>query len=176
MPDEKKPHHRLDFLDDGIAQVAILVPNLEKAVEDYYSLFGIGPWHFYTYKRPLVPEMTYKGEPADHAFRIALSYFGPSRIELIEILEGDTIYSDFLEEHGYGIHHLGLLVDDMETALAQAKEAGIEVIQSGKGFGPDGDGYYANLNTEGMFNAIYELIERPKRRHPPEKIYPPEEE
>jgi hypothetical protein len=62
----------------------------------------------------------------------------------------------------------------MESAQEEAKKAGFEIIQEGSGFGPDGDGHYAYLSTEGKFGAIFELIERPKRRHPPEKIYPPE--
>ena len=63
-------------------------------------MFGIGPWHFYTYEKPFVKEMTYKGEDTDCSVRIALSYFGPMRIELIEVKEGDSVYEDFIKEHG----------------------------------------------------------------------------
>jgi hypothetical protein len=38
---------------------------------------------FYTYKKPLVKEMHYHGRQADYAMRVALSNFGPMRIELI---------------------------------------------------------------------------------------------
>lgn len=165
---------RLSFLDQGITQVAIVVPDLDSAVENYHRVFGIEPWHFYTYKRPLVTEMHYMGEPADYAMRIALANTGPSRIELIEPLSGDSIYADFVREHGYGPHHYGLYVQDMHAALEEAGEAGFHVIMDGSGFGPDGDGHYAYLDTESELGAILELIERPARRHPPEKIYPPQ--
>ncbi|MFW6181400.1 MAG: hypothetical protein ACOC8N_06595 [Spirochaetota bacterium] len=46
----------MPFLRNGIAQVAVLVENLDEAVEQYWKLFGIGGWHFYTYGRPLVKE------------------------------------------------------------------------------------------------------------------------
>ena len=46
--------HPLPFLQNGIAQVAILVKDLDKTVENYWTLFGIGPWHFYTYGQSLV--------------------------------------------------------------------------------------------------------------------------
>jgi len=163
----------LPFLQKGIAQVAILVPDLDRAVENYHTYFGIGPWHFYTYARPLVSEMTYYGEPADYMMRIALSYFGNMRVELIEPGTGDTVYADFIREHGYGPHHYGLLVEDMETAFKEVEAAGLRVIMDGAGFGPDGDGHYAYLDTEEKFGVTLELIERPKRRHPPEKFYPP---
>jgi methylmalonyl-CoA/ethylmalonyl-CoA epimerase len=165
----------LSFLQNGATQVCILVPKLEPVVEAYYKLFGIGPWHFYTYKKPFVKEMNYMGKPANYASRIALSYFGPTRIELIEPLEGDSVYADFIREHGYGVHHFGLVIDDMSSALKQAEEAGLPMTMDGSGFGPDGDGHYAYLDTEKYLGVTLELIQRPKNRAKPDKIYPPEE-
>jgi methylmalonyl-CoA/ethylmalonyl-CoA epimerase len=49
----------LDFRKNGIAQLAIIVEDLDKAVENYWNIFGIGPWYFYTYGKPLVKRMTY---------------------------------------------------------------------------------------------------------------------
>ncbi len=172
---QKKTLPHLDLLDNGIGQVALVVEDLDATVERYWKTFGIGPWHFYTYKKPLLKMSRYHGEEVEHAFRIALSYFGPTRIELVESIKGDSIYEDFIAAHGYGVHHLGILVDDMQAALQKARQAGFVVLQEGAGFGPDGDGRYAYLSTEENFGAIFELIERPKRRYPPEKIYPPEE-
>ncbi len=166
---------RLPFLDNGIAQTAIVVEDLERTVEKYWEVFGIGPWHFYTYEKPLVKEMSYQGKPADYAMRIALSYFGPSRIELIEAKRGDSVYADFVREHGYGVQHLGLLVDDMQAAIALAEAAGYAVVQDGSGFGLDGDGHYAYLDTAEDLGVMLELIERPKGRRTPEKVYPPED-
>jgi len=91
---------------------------------------------------------------------------------LIEVEEGPSLQGDFIEEHGYGVQHLGILVDDMGIAIEEAREKGFEVIQEGNGFGPDGDGHYAYLNTKELFGITYELIERPKRRHKPDKIFP----
>jgi catechol 2,3-dioxygenase-like lactoylglutathione lyase family enzyme len=172
----QKDPRPLPFLDEGIAQVAILVPDLEAAMTHYYEDFGIGPWHIYTYEKPLVREMTYRGEPADYAMKIGLSYFGPMRIELIQPLRGDSVYADFIEEHGYGVHHFGLLVDDMPSALAQAEAAGYTMTMDGAGFGRDGDGHYAYLDTEGRLGVILELIERPAGRVPPEAVFPPDAE
>jgi hypothetical protein len=108
--------------------------------------------------------------------RIALSYLGPLRIELIQPLEGDTVYADFVREHGYGVHHLGLLVDDMQGALEEASSAGLAMIQDGSGFGLAGDGHYAYLDTEDQIGVTLELIERPQGRMPPDKVYPPPDE
>jgi hypothetical protein len=171
---EKSTTGRLPFLDEGVAQVAIVVEDLDAAVEAYWKLFGIGPWHIYTYGKPLVKEMTYRGGPADYRMRIALSYLGRTRIELIQPLEGNTVFRDFVEQHGYGVHHFGVLVDDMETALAKAEVAGLTMAMDGAGFGLDGDGHYAYLDTEDKIGVTLELIERPKGRIEPEAVYPPE--
>jgi len=166
----------LPFLNKGVGQVAIVVKNLDETVKRYYEVFGVKPWHFYTYEKPFVKEMTYYGKPANYSMRIALSYFGPSRIELIEVKRGPSVYQDFIDKHGYGVQHLGFRVENMEDALQQAAKAGFRMIQDGAGFGPDGDGCYAYLNTEAEFGFLIELIQAPKRRFPPEKIYPPEED
>ena len=165
----------LPFLQKGVAQVALVVEDLDKTVENYWKLFGIGPWHFYTYGKPLVKKMSYRGEESEYTMRVALSYLGPLRIELIEPVEGDTIYAEFVKEHGYGVQHFGVLVDDMQAAIAEAEAAGLMMAQDGSGFGADGDGHYAYLETEDKIGTTIELIERPKGRVQPEKIYPPEE-
>lgn len=164
---------QLPFLKNGVGQIAFVVKDLDEAVRCYYEVFGIGPWQFYTYEKPLVKEMSYHGKPANHSNRLALSYFGTSRIELIEVNEGESVYQDHIKKHGYGVQHLGFLVEDMSEALKQAKEAGFEMIQDGSGFGLDGDGHYAYLDSEEKFGVMIELIERPKRRLTPEKVYPP---
>ncbi|MDL5361990.1 methylmalonyl-CoA epimerase [Halalkalicoccus sp. NIPERK01] len=47
--------------------------------------------------------------------------------ELLEPREGGTI-ARYLERNGPGIHHLALGTDDIERALASAREAGIDLI------------------------------------------------
>ena len=155
-----------------MAQVCILVPDLDKAVENFHEIFGIAPWHFYTYGKPLVKRMTRNGKPTEYKMKVALSYFGNMRLELIEPLEGDTVYSEFIEKHGYGVHHLGILTDNMQKSIKEAADAGIKMTMDGAGFGPDDDGHYAYLDTEELIGTTLELIERPKRRNPAEKVYP----
>lgn len=160
------------FLANGIAQIGILVPDIETAVRDYWEKLNIGPWQFYTYQKPLLKRMTLYGKSALYSMRIALTNFKDMRLELIQPLEGESIYKEFIREHGYGIHHAGIIVEDMQTSIRQAAEIGLNVIMDGSGFGVDGDGHYAYLDSEEKFGIIFELIQRPARRHPPEKVFP----
>ena len=165
---------KLQVLQKGIDQVAIVVKDLDRAVEAYWKLFGVGPWRIYTYGRPLVKEMSYRGQRSDFKYLIALAQVGDLNIELIQTLEGNTIYGDFVAEHGYGMHHVAHFVEDMQAALAEARDAGFSVTQEGSGFGVDGSGHYAYLDTEDVIGVSVELVELPKKRAAPERVYPPE--
>lgn len=160
------------FLANGFAQIGILVPNLEQAVEQYWHTLHIGPWQFYTYQKPLLKRMTLYGKSVEYSMRIALANFQSMRLELIQPLEGDSIYKDFIEQHGYGMHHIGIVVEDILVAIKQAQLLGLNVIMDGSGFGVDGDGDFAYLDSQDTFGVLFELIQRPARRHPPEKVFP----
>jgi len=163
---------KFDYLEKGIGQIALVVPNLERAVEVYWNQFGIGPWQFFTYQAPLLKKMSYRGQRADFAFRIALASIGELRMELIELIRGNTIHAEFVKKHGYGVHHLGMFVDDIEKAIANAKNHGIEMIMDGEGWGVDGDGHFAYLDTEDLIGITLEFIQRPKQKGEPDKVYP----
>jgi hypothetical protein len=162
------------FLNRSIDQIGYVVEDIEAAVRNYYEKFGIGGWHFYTYAPPLLRFINYYGKPVYYKTRIALGYFGDTRIELIQNIEGHTIYCDFIKEHGYGVQHLGIYVEDMQEAIKDAAVGGFTVIMEGGGFGLDGDGHFAYLDTEKTCGITYELIQRPKRRHEPDMIFPEE--
>jgi len=163
----------LPFLKGGISQVALVVEDLDKAVEAYWRMFGIGPWHFYSYDKTVVKHMSYQGRPADYSMRFAMAQVGPLNLELIEMGRGQTVYADFVAQHGFGVHHLGVQVDDADAAIELAKSFGIQMVQDGSGFGCDGDGHFAYLDTEEAVGVMVELREAPRNRRAPEKVYPP---
>lgn len=165
MLEPRLPFSRVD-------QVCVVVRNLHRAMEQYHRLLGVGPWRVYTFGAPRVKQMTYRGQPADFRMNVALTQCGAVQLELIEPLQGPTIYHEMLERHGEGIHHFGVWVPSLDEAVAQARAAGFEVIQSGRGYGVQGDGGFAYLGTEETLGAIFELIEVPSERYPPDEVYP----
>ncbi|MBN1402451.1 MAG: VOC family protein [Anaerolineae bacterium] len=165
-------HLKLSFLRNGFEQIAILVEDLDRAVASYWEVLGVGPWTIYTYGKPLLKSAKYHGQEAEPVQRIALAALGTLRIELIEPVQGPSIFHDWVSVHGYGPHHVGVKVEDMEAALEEARQAGLRVIQEGAGYGLDGDGHYAYLDTEEALGMILELSEMPKRRIQPDRVYP----
>lgn len=152
-------------------QIGILVRDLEPALARYDALWGGGPWRVYTYGYGAIPWVTFRGEPGRHRMRIALSALTP-QIELIESLEGPSIYEEHLAARGEGLHHLGFRVESLDAAIESMGQAGYAVIQAGGGFGRDGDGGYAYFDTDRDLAVILEAIEVPKRRREPELTYP----
>jgi catechol 2,3-dioxygenase-like lactoylglutathione lyase family enzyme len=155
-----------------IDQVCVVVRNLDKAMAEYHDRLGIGPWRYFTFAKPPLRELTFRGEPANYSMRVAFAQYGQLQFELIEPVAGPTIYHEFLAEHGEGIHHFGSIVPSLDAAIAEAEAAGYRVIQSGRGTGLGGDGGFAYLSTADALGAVFELIEIPKERRSPEGVYP----
>jgi catechol 2,3-dioxygenase-like lactoylglutathione lyase family enzyme len=74
---------------------------------------------------------TYRGRPTEFVADIALSYAGDMQLELIAPVSGENIYTEFLREHGPGLHHICLETDDMEASLTTAAAQGAEVVLRG---------------------------------------------
>jgi catechol 2,3-dioxygenase-like lactoylglutathione lyase family enzyme len=161
----------------AVHQIAFVVRDIDEAMMRYWRV-GVGPWQVYTYGAPLVKDITYRGKPGNWRFRIALAHLNGLSFELIQPLSGESIYSEFLERYGGegGIQHLGIIVDDLDRAVASARASGFEVIQSGRGQGLHGDGKFAYLSTDDDLLTVYELIEQVSERFPPESVYPTPEE
>ncbi|HLZ10246.1 MAG TPA: VOC family protein [Chloroflexota bacterium] len=154
-----------------IDQVGIVVRDLRWALQHYVSVLGIGPWRVYRYGSLLVRRMTFRGQPADFELHLAFCQTPSVQLELIEPTRGPSLHFEFLEKKGEGIHHFGTFVPNLDEAIVRARAAGIDVLMSGHGTGPNGDGGFAYLGTEGTLSALFELIEAPSVRYPPEEVY-----
>lgn len=161
----------LSFLEGAAPfQAGFVVEDLEAVVRSYIDILGVRGWQIYTYGPAILNRMIYRGRETRYASRIALNNIGATRIELIQPLEGPSVWQDFADQRGYGQHHLGIYVADINAAIAETRAAGIEVIMEGGGHGLDGDGAFAYLDTEASLGTTYELIQRPQRRRKPELV------
>jgi methylmalonyl-CoA/ethylmalonyl-CoA epimerase len=153
-------------------QIGILTGDLEEAMHRYSQVFACGPWSVWTYGPTTMSESSFRGQPGCFEMRLALAGTGP-QLELIQPLRGPSIYDEWLEEHGEGLHHIGTRVADLDHGVSDARARGFEVIQSGRGYGLDGDGGFAYLDTASQLGIILELIEVPARRREPEAVVEP---
>lgn len=115
-------------------QTAWVTHSLDATETALTGLLGVKKWirlpdiHF-------APETcSYHGAPADFVASISLSYLGDMQLELIEPIRGPNVYSDFLQSHGPGLHHICVEAEtreDFDDALTSAGERGVGVPQQG---------------------------------------------
>jgi methylmalonyl-CoA/ethylmalonyl-CoA epimerase len=152
-------------------QLAAIVHDLDGAVRRWSAHLGIGPWTGYRLGPPRLKDMRYHGRDVEFSFRHAFAWQGELQFELIEPLGGPSIFSDHLEAHGEGLHHVGTFVPDHAAAVAAARAEGFDLIQSAQGYGVEGDGAFAYLQRPDV-PMIVELIQAPRVRIEPEFVYP----
>jgi methylmalonyl-CoA/ethylmalonyl-CoA epimerase len=97
-----------------IEHIGIAVTNLETAIPYYETLLGTKCYA--------------TEEVADQKVKTAFFKVGQTKIELLESTDPEGPIGKFLEKKGPGVHHLAFAVDDVNAALQQANEAGIQLI------------------------------------------------
>ncbi|MFC1919235.1 VOC family protein [Chloroflexota bacterium] len=139
-------------------QIGIVVNDLDKTMEYYSSILGIGPWRVVDFD---VPALKSRNQTYSWKARVAFASLGSVELELIHILEGRSVHSEFLEKGREGLHHLGFFVsnEEMDILIGQFSNKGIDILQGG--MSGINDGRYAYLDTEETGGVIFELIYRP---------------
>jgi methylmalonyl-CoA/ethylmalonyl-CoA epimerase len=134
--------------------MGMVVRDARKTAREYEK-FGVGP--FVEEDFPSVDAKVY-GKPAIFKNRTLIANIGGWELELVQVLEGEQIFSEFLEKRGEGVHHLGLYVEDYDAEMAKWKELGVRVLMESKCPPPYPEGSrYAYLDTEAMFGIILEI-------------------
>ncbi|WP_049996282.1 VOC family protein [Halococcus sediminicola] len=153
-----------------ITQVGIVVEDIEDGMERFDSILGISPWEVYRFEPPKLSETTYRGEDHDYTMTLALADLAGMMVELIEPTEGKSIYTEHLEEHGEGLHHVACFAfENTEETVQQFEEAGMEVLQSGTFV----DTPYWYLDTQEQLNGmIFETATNLESMPEPDETYP----
>lgn len=147
-------------------QIAYVVEDLESSVQDIGRRLGIRRWLGWRYTTDYLPNRRYRGGPGDFETWGVIAEFGPS-LEICAPLTGKGVFTEFLEAHGPGLHHVGYFVSSLSDESKRLQALGLEEVQYGGGHGMDGDGQIAFYETVGGAASYIELIEPPQRRYPP---------
>lgn len=127
-----------------IDHVGIAVNNLDQALETYERL-GFTCNH----KETVIEQKVYTATLA----------VGESNLELLEPTEENSSIGKFLNSRGAGVHHLAFQVKNIETKLAELKEAGFRLIDEVPRRGAGG-AKVAFLHPQGTIGTLIELVER----------------
>lgn len=117
-----------------IDQIGIVVRDLDAAMRQYHDLHGWGPWEVYEYRAPQLRDALVDGRPVEIEYVGAEADVGDVIVELLEPISGPSVYADWLERHGEGIHHVGHAAATLEEAQAIHRsytERGVAELTSG---------------------------------------------
>jgi methylmalonyl-CoA/ethylmalonyl-CoA epimerase len=108
-----------------VEQIGIVVKDLDRSMAFYQSMFGWGPFRV---SESTVKGCLYRGRPTDCRLKMAFAKSGSVEIELIQVLEGESIHTEFLSEHGEGIQHLRFRVQNVDEILKEWAKKGIKPV------------------------------------------------
>jgi methylmalonyl-CoA/ethylmalonyl-CoA epimerase len=142
----------------NVVQIGAVVKDLERAIQVLSEVFGIGPFRVINWPPAGRTDIqkVYRGQAGSFTARMAFTELGPVELELIQPLTGESIWADFLEEHGEGLHHIRFNVSEIEPVLEYLAGHGIEVTQMGSGLRPGTA--WANFDTEGKVGFTIEIM------------------
>jgi catechol 2,3-dioxygenase-like lactoylglutathione lyase family enzyme len=140
-----------------ITQVAIVVKDLRKTMEAYTKVMGWKPWYVYEHKPPILHHTLLHGKPVTCSTLGAEVHCNPIDFEILQPLEGPSIYREFLEEKGEGLHHVSVVspTGDVDAALENFKKDGFEILMEGR-LGENLRFYY--LDTDPVLKIITETL------------------
>jgi methylmalonyl-CoA/ethylmalonyl-CoA epimerase len=144
------------FSGNPVAQVAIVVHDIEAAKVRYGAFLGMDlPPTIITEPGDDV-RMTYRGEPSNAQTKLAFFNLPNLQIELVEPMGGSSAWQEALDKNGEHVHHLAFWVEGMSKSIEFLAGQGIPMIQRGD----MGEGQYAYFDGEKQLGLVLELLER----------------
>lgn len=122
------------MLDQTPVQIAWVTNDLTATETTLSALLGVPRWFRMAGVHFAPDTCTYRGEPADCVADISLSYAGDMQLEVIAPTSGDSVYSEFLERCGPGLHHICRDVGDSDAftaVLDDAAQSGAPAVMEG---------------------------------------------
>ena len=127
-----------------VEHVAIAVKNMAKMHEIFENKLGI--------------KMEYEEDFPKYNTKIAMYPIGETYLEVLESNDPKTETSRWIDEHGEGLFHICLEVEDIDTALTELMEKGVKLIDEVPRIG-HGGARIAFLDPESTGDLLIELAE-----------------
>ena len=94
--------------------IGIAVKNLDEAIKYYQDVLGLECYNI--------------EEVADQKVKTAFFQVGQTKIELLESTDPEGTIAKFIEKRGEGVHHIAFAMEDVATALNEAADKGVQLI------------------------------------------------
>lgn len=144
-----------------ISQLGHIVPDIEKAMDFWINVLGVGP--FFYVKKMRAEQYRYRGKEYDIEFAAALANSGNLQIELLQPLCGaPSMWRDFLDAGKEGFQHVAFWTENYDEAMNEAERLGYSLVQDGV-LGGGRFSYFDTAETGGLVVELSEFT-GPKRQ------------
>jgi methylmalonyl-CoA/ethylmalonyl-CoA epimerase len=96
---------------------------------------------------------------ADQKVKTAFFMVGQTKIELLESTDPEGPIGKFLEKKGEGVHHVAFATEGVQSALNEASEKGVRLIDQAPRKGAEGLNI-AFLHPKSTMGVLTELCEK----------------
>lgn len=138
-----------------LAQVAIVVKDMDVAVARWAQVLGVEPPKVVTTAPGGDVRATYRGESTDDRAKLAFFDLGGVQLELIEPIGQNSAWYEGLAARGEGVHHLAFWTENAAENAKSLAESGIPVVHRGD----MGDGQYVYFDAQEHLGTMIELLE-----------------
>jgi methylmalonyl-CoA/ethylmalonyl-CoA epimerase len=139
-----------------ITQISLAVSDLEGTMETYWRAFGWTGWDVYNHIPPVHHNTELRGRNVDYSLRGAEVMVGSVNFELLEPLDGPSVWREFIDTKGDGACSIAVMFKEAEEAQIVKQEfltRGIPTIMRAN-IGEHIEYYY--LDTQSRFGCLIE--------------------
>jgi len=154
----------LDLSQVSIDQLGYLYKDIEKQANLMEDLLNMPK---FTVLPPNKQVVKYRGKDSEIITKIAMTRMFNLQIELIELIEGECVFKEFLDQGKEGLQHISLFFDDfnqMEPYIQYFNDKGYEIVHAGN----IGIRYFYYFDTTEVLGYMFEIqaskIKRRKRK------------
>lgn len=150
-----------------VDHVGWVVEDGEETAQNLAALCGIEEWTVIEFSEEMLSESLYYGEQGKVSWISMFGKTGEMLVELCEPLSSNNVFSDFLEEKGEGIHHIGNLSHEHPGEMVQTLEDRGVSVGNQIGLGDMATLYY--MDTRKELGGIYlEIVDPPSHAEIPD--------
>ncbi len=128
----------------GIHHFGVAVTDLDESIEVYSAALGA--------------TLVHRASSENDGLEAAFLRVGDGELELMAPLRDDSPVGKFLAKRGPGLHHVAYGVSDILQALADARAAGLELIDAEPRMGMHGS-RIAFVHPKSMNGVLTEFVE-----------------
>lgn len=140
---------------EEITKVGLVVNDLDAVIHKYTRLLGLGATNVYLSEPTHFSETKFLGQDIYFKVRLAIVQVGNTYLEIVQPLEGESLYHQLLRESGEGVHCLGI---QTSLSFAEAREKinslGCPTLMEGK---IAGNCQFVQLDARPFLGVIFEI-------------------